>query len=130
MRKQSRNGRKSWLEFCRGTLNQAALEPFGRRLRRRSSGLLTTSTSSQSNSSLASASESGEELVILLILLTMFSVLILEIWTSELEYIGLPPTGIDPPTWVHLATSLFLEPITNSRYQYPIQSVNSFNSQS
>ncbi|MBW0521985.1 hypothetical protein O181_061700 [Austropuccinia psidii MF-1] len=37
---------------------------------------------------------------------------------------------MDPPTLVHLATSLCLEPVTNLRYQYPIQSKNSFDSQS
>ncbi|MBW0589472.1 hypothetical protein O181_129187 [Austropuccinia psidii MF-1] len=35
-----------------------------------------------------------------------------------------------PPTLVHLATSLFLEPVTNSKYQYPTQSRNSVYSQS
>ncbi|MBW0591984.1 hypothetical protein O181_131699 [Austropuccinia psidii MF-1] len=58
------------------------------------------------NSSLPSASGSGGELAIHLIVFTMPSVLILETGTSELEYIGLPPTGMGPPTLVHLATSL------------------------
>ncbi|MBW0582970.1 hypothetical protein O181_122685 [Austropuccinia psidii MF-1] len=44
--------------------------------------------------------------------------LLLEIGTSEMEYMGLPPTGIGPPTLVHLATSRFLEPVTKSKYQY------------
>ncbi|MBW0510159.1 hypothetical protein O181_049874 [Austropuccinia psidii MF-1] len=35
-----------------------------------------------------------------------------------------------PSTLVYLATSLCLEPVTNSSYQYPIQSTNSFDSQS
>ncbi|MBW0504555.1 hypothetical protein O181_044270 [Austropuccinia psidii MF-1] len=60
----------------------------------------------------------------------MPSVLILEIGTSELEYIGLPPTGMGPPTLVHLATFLCLEPVTESRYKYPFQARNSFHSQS
>ncbi|MBW0583772.1 hypothetical protein O181_123487 [Austropuccinia psidii MF-1] len=46
------------------------------------------------------------------------SVLVLEIGTSELEYMGLPPAGIGPQTLVHLATSLCLEPVTTSKYWY------------
>ncbi|MBW0499348.1 hypothetical protein O181_039063 [Austropuccinia psidii MF-1] len=42
--------------------------------------------------------------------------------TSDLEYIGPPPIGMGSPTLVHLATSLFLEPVTNTRYKYKIQS--------
>ncbi|MBW0564482.1 hypothetical protein O181_104197 [Austropuccinia psidii MF-1] len=76
--------------------------------------LETTSTSSPSNSSLPSASASGGELAIHHICFTMPSVLILEIGTSELEYIGLPPPGMGPPTLVNMATSLFLEPVTES----------------
>ncbi|MBW0556303.1 hypothetical protein O181_096018 [Austropuccinia psidii MF-1] len=86
----------------------------------------TTSTSSPSNSSLPSASRSGGELAIRLFCFTMTSVLILEIGTSELEYIGLPPDGMGPPTLVYLATSLCLEPVTESRYQYPFQARKSF----
>ncbi|MBW0577046.1 hypothetical protein O181_116761 [Austropuccinia psidii MF-1] len=56
--------------------------------------LSTTSTSSPSSSSLPSASGST----------------------------GLPPTAMGPPTLVHLATSLFLEPITNAKCQYHNQS--------
>ncbi|MBW0476629.1 hypothetical protein O181_016344 [Austropuccinia psidii MF-1] len=56
----------------------------------------------------------------------MPSALILEIGTSELEYIGLPPTGMDPPTLVHLATSLYLELLTESRYHYPFKQENEF----
>ncbi|MBW0547242.1 hypothetical protein O181_086957 [Austropuccinia psidii MF-1] len=81
----------------------------------------TTSTSSPSNSSLPSASGSGGELAIYLILFTMPSVLILEIGTLELEYIGLPPTRMGPSTLVHLATFLCLEPVTESKYQYPFE---------
>ncbi|MBW0461765.1 hypothetical protein O181_001480 [Austropuccinia psidii MF-1] len=58
----------------------------------------------------------------------MPSVLILEIGTSDLEYIGLSQTGMGPPTLVHLATSLCLEPVTESRYQYPFQARTSFHS--
>ncbi|MBW0470871.1 hypothetical protein O181_010586 [Austropuccinia psidii MF-1] len=57
-----------------------------------------TSASSPSNSSLPSESESCGELAICLIFFTLPSVLILEIGTSELEYMGLPPTGMGPPT--------------------------------
>ncbi|MBW0476127.1 hypothetical protein O181_015842 [Austropuccinia psidii MF-1] len=76
-----------------------------------------------------SASTSGGELAIHHLLFTMPSVLILEIETSELEYIGLPPTGMGPPTLVHLATSLCLETVTELRYQYPFQARKSFHSQ-
>ncbi|MBW0468023.1 hypothetical protein O181_007738 [Austropuccinia psidii MF-1] len=69
--------------------------------------------------------EKGGESAIFLICFTTPSVLILEIETSEQEYIGLPPTRMGPSTLVHLATSLCLEPVTISRYQYPIQSINS-----
>ncbi|MBW0504633.1 hypothetical protein O181_044348 [Austropuccinia psidii MF-1] len=86
----------------------------------------TTTTSSPSNSSLPSASRSGGQLAIRLILFTMASVLILKIGTSELEYMGLPPTGMGPPTLVHLATSLCLEPVSESRYQYPFKKENQF----
>ncbi|MBW0517637.1 hypothetical protein O181_057352 [Austropuccinia psidii MF-1] len=89
----------------------------------------TTSTSSPYNSSLPSASRSGGKSEIHLILFIMPSVFILEIGTSELEYIGLPPTGMGPPTLVHLATSLCLELVTESRYQYPFQTRKSFHSQ-
>ncbi|MBW0506431.1 hypothetical protein O181_046146 [Austropuccinia psidii MF-1] len=60
----------------------------------------------------------------------MPSALILEIGNSELEYIGLPQTGMGPPTLVHLATSLCQEPVTESRYRYPFQTRKSFHSQS
>ncbi|MBW0516761.1 hypothetical protein O181_056476 [Austropuccinia psidii MF-1] len=60
----------------------------------------------------------------------MPSALILEIGTSELEYIGLPPTGMGSQTLVHLATSLCLEQVTESRYQYPFQAIKSFHSPS
>ncbi|MBW0515857.1 hypothetical protein O181_055572 [Austropuccinia psidii MF-1] len=90
-------------------------------------GLGTTSTSSPSSSSLPSSSGSGGELEIHLILFTMPSVLVLEIGTFELEYMGLPPpTGLGPPTLVHLATSLCLEPVTESRYKYPFKQENQF----
>ncbi|MBW0570831.1 hypothetical protein O181_110546 [Austropuccinia psidii MF-1] len=59
----------------------------------------------------------------------MPSVLILEIGTSGMEYIGLPPTWMGPPTLVPLATSLCLEPVTESSYQYPFQARRSFHSQ-
>ncbi|MBW0486726.1 hypothetical protein O181_026441 [Austropuccinia psidii MF-1] len=59
----------------------------------------------------------------------MPSVLILEIGTSELEYFGLPRTGMGPPTLVHLATSLCPEPVTESGYQSPFQARKSFQSQ-
>ncbi|MBW0569427.1 hypothetical protein O181_109142 [Austropuccinia psidii MF-1] len=42
--------------------------------------------------------------------------------TSELEYVGLPPTGRGPPTLVNLATSLCLETVTEeSRDKYPFK---------
>ncbi|MBW0509334.1 hypothetical protein O181_049049 [Austropuccinia psidii MF-1] len=56
----------------------------------------------------------------------MPSVLILNIGTSELEYLALPPTGMGPPRLVHLATSLCLEPVTESRYQYPFHSQSDY----
>ncbi|MBW0537982.1 hypothetical protein O181_077697 [Austropuccinia psidii MF-1] len=60
----------------------------------------------------------------------MPSAFILEIGTSELEYIGLPPTGMGPPALIPLETSLCLEPVNESKYQYPFQERNSFHSQS
>ncbi|MBW0574181.1 hypothetical protein O181_113896 [Austropuccinia psidii MF-1] len=58
---------------------------------------------------------------LIFITFTTPSVLVLEIGTSELEYMGLPPIGMGPPTLVHLATSLCLEPVTTSNYQYQNQ---------
>ncbi|MBW0515468.1 hypothetical protein O181_055183 [Austropuccinia psidii MF-1] len=84
------------------------------------------STSSPCSSSLTSASGSGGKSSIHLILFTMPSVFIVEIGTPELEYIGLPPTGMGPPTLVYLATSLCLEPVIESRCQYPFKKTNQF----
>ncbi|MBW0544740.1 hypothetical protein O181_084455 [Austropuccinia psidii MF-1] len=42
--------------------------------------------------------------------------------TSELKSIGLPPTRMGPPTLVQLATSLCLEPVTDTKYQYQNES--------
>ncbi|MBW0541825.1 hypothetical protein O181_081540 [Austropuccinia psidii MF-1] len=78
----------------------------------------TTSTSSPSSSSLPSALGLVGESAILLITFTTPWLLILGMGTSELELIGLQPKGMGPQTLVHLATSLFLEPVTNTRYQY------------
>ncbi|MBW0499976.1 hypothetical protein O181_039691 [Austropuccinia psidii MF-1] len=84
--------------------------------------LSTTSTSSQYSSSLPSASGSVLKFAVHLILFTTPSVLILEMGTSELEEICLPSIGMGPPALVQLAISLFLEPVTNTRYQYHNQS--------
>ncbi|MBW0519147.1 hypothetical protein O181_058862 [Austropuccinia psidii MF-1] len=34
---------------------------------------------------------------------------------------GFPPVGMGPPTLVHLATSLFLDPVTKTRHQNHIK---------
>ncbi|MBW0497910.1 hypothetical protein O181_037625 [Austropuccinia psidii MF-1] len=57
------------------------------------------------------------------------SVLILDMGTSELEWIGLPPNVTGPPTLVHLAISLCPEPVTISRCRNSIQERNSPDSQ-
>ncbi|MBW0466705.1 hypothetical protein O181_006420 [Austropuccinia psidii MF-1] len=84
--------------------------------------LSATSTSSPSSSSLPYALGSVGETEILLILFATPCLLILKISTSELGLIGLPPMGIGPPTLVHLATFLCLDPVTNEKYQYHNQS--------
>ncbi|MBW0549219.1 hypothetical protein O181_088934 [Austropuccinia psidii MF-1] len=71
-----------------------------------------------SGSSLPSESELVGELAILLNLFTQPWILILEMRTSEPEQIVLPPVGMGLPTFVHLAKSLFLDPVTNAKFQY------------